>query len=173
MIEVIKKAIHICRKGIRSNKISILSEGDLERHLANTIEEIIKNTEDLKDWKVHTQISYYMTSDSTLKYRVDILIMNEKSKMLDSTLHKGFKYQEESFVLEVKYLHQNGSINGVKKDIDKITYLENATLFVVTLFDIENEKKQKSIEDYCKLKQDEYPSRLYSEYIIKPLHQGH
>lgn len=155
--EGIESAISTCQELICKNPNIVLSEGDFEKLLCNCISEVINydpiRTND--NFSVHTQISHYMDGKKHSDMRVDILLLQE-SKLRNCTKAKGFKYYDDSFALELKYLHEKDDIRKVRCDFCKRRDLDqNSWLYVVVLLDLteekteEFEKKKRQIEQYA------------------------
>ena len=154
---VIDSAIYSCQELICKNPNIVLSEGDLEKLLCNCISEVINYNPIKPDdsFSVHTQISHYMDGKKHSDMRVDILLLQE-SKLRNCTKAKGYKYYDDSFALELKYLHEKDDIRKVRCDFCKRHDLDsNSWLYVVVLLDVVEEKadrfeeKKRQIEQYA------------------------
>lgn len=139
----IDSALDDCQNIIGNNTNVVLSEADLERLLANCISRCIN--EDIENpqndsFSVHTQISHYMDDHSHVDKRVDILLLKESMLEL-CTKHKGYKYLNDSFALELKYLRPKDHVDIVRCDFCKRRVLEsNSWLYVVVLIGYSDEK---------------------------------
>lgn len=147
MEQIIRQAIESTKEEIKGCPNKILSESDFERMLAKHLEDVLsKNHSDLS---VHTQISYYEESgNSSPKYRVDILLIKDSEIEECKHNHKGFIYSGESYVFELKYLHENDSANVVRLDMEKSKLLtgNNAVLYVIVLLEKKDSDKEERIK---------------------------
>lgn len=174
----IDSAISKCQEMICKNPNIVLSEGDFEKLLCNCISGVIKYNP-LKpgdDFSVHTQISHYMDGKVHSDIRVDILLLQE-SKLTNCTKAKNYQYYNDSFALELKYLHERDNIRKVRCDFCKRRDLDaNSWLYVVVLLDYNEEKQElfeerkKAIEEYAKELYDmkeEYKKNLFYCVLMK------
>lgn len=147
MDEIIERAIALVQEEIRIYPKKILSESDFERMLAKHLENILlKNN---SEFSVHTQISYYEESgNSNPKYRVDILLMKEEEMEECKKNHKGFIYGGQSYVFELKYLHEKDAVNIVRLDMEKSKLLtgNNGVLYVIVLLEKQDQNKEDDIK---------------------------
>lgn len=159
--EYIDTAICNCQKMLLENPNLVLSEGDFEKLLCNCISEVL-NYDKLSpndSYTVHTQISHYMDGKIHSDMRVDILLLQE-SKLRNCTRPKNFLYCNDSFALELKYLHEKDDIRKVRCDFCKRKDLDaNSWLYVVVLMDYSDENIDKFNERKKKI--NEYAQELY------------
>lgn len=167
MDRIIEGAIRSTQQEIEKFPNKILSESDFERMLAKHLENTL--SEENSEFSVHTQISYYEEAvSSNPTYRVDILLMKEKEMEECKEKHKGFIYGGPSYVFELKYLHENDSVNVVRLDMQKSKLLmdNSGVLYVIVL--LENKNIYKEIkqmwEDTCSELGDEKKDKL--KYFI-------
>lgn len=147
MDEIIDKAIDLTQKEIKEHPNKILSESDFERMLAKHLESTLLKNE--SEFSVHTQISYYEESgNSNPKYRVDILLMKEEEMEECKKNHKGFIYGGQSYVFELKYLHEKDAVNIVRLDMEKSKLLtgNNGVLYVIVLLEKQDQNKEDDIK---------------------------
>lgn len=147
MDKIIDKAIDLTKKEIKKHPNKILSESDFERMLAKHLENIL--LENNSEFSVHTQISYYEESgNSNPIYRVDILLMKEEEMEKCKKNHKGFIYGDQSYVFELKYLHEEDAVNIVRLDMEKSKLLvgNSGELYVVVLLEKQNEDRTDTIK---------------------------
>lgn len=116
METIIEKATNSVQRNIEKFPSKVLSEADFERMLTNYLEiELLKSK---SEFSVHSQISYYEEyGNSHPKYRVDILLMKEKEMEKCKDQYKGFIYSGQSYVFELKYLHEKDAVNVVRSDM--------------------------------------------------------
>lgn len=164
---------------INTNPNLVLSESDFEKLLCCCISESIKEDKlhPGKDcFSVHTQITHYMDGKDHSDIRVDILLLQE-DKLQFCTKNKGFKYCWDSFAIELKYLHENNTVRGVKCDFCKRKDLDNESwLYIVVLLDHskDNDKrikeKEREIERYANElyeEKEEYKHNLFYRVLRK------
>ncbi len=152
--ELVNDALDECQSIILANKNAVLSESDFERLLSNCIAKFINNDiHNPHDFSVHTQVSHYFDKEgkTDVDKRVDILLLKE-SELTPYINHKRFKYSGESIAFELKYLHENDSVSGVKRDFSKWDDLKNeSTLYVIVLIDTRKDENFSNKEEKIRL----------------------
>ena len=151
--ECIDRSIEECQRIIYTHPLAVLSEADFERLLSSQISirigEDINQIPNPDDFSVHNQISHYFEKDGKARIdsRVDVLILKEKELKENGINHKEFRYDKDSFVLELKYLHNNDSVQKVECDFCKWKYLKKESwMYIVVLIDSFNDKDFKEKE---------------------------
>ena len=162
LLSHIETALDKCQDIINENRYVVLSEGDLERLVCRCItDEIKEEMGTLHDFSVHSQVSHYYEEDGkpSVDARVDVLLLKE-SELQGQIYHKEFKYDGDSFAMELKYLHKNDSISKVKCDFCKWSSIRNDSwMYVVVLIDGYSDIDIQKKEDKIKL--------MYEQELLK------
>ena len=139
----IDKALKRCQRKLKEQPAIVLSEADFERLVSWSIMKQLKLDEYKKpapgDYVVHTQISHYpdgeIRSNNRPNIRPDIILLTEEG-MEKADKAKDFKYDKESFTLELKYLRLGESTEKVKGDFEKRKKLYSKSwLYIVVLIE--------------------------------------
>ena len=176
--KLIDFALIDCQRIIRKNPKVILSEGDLERLLSSCISKRIGYVPENPapdSFAVYSQISHYNNENNVLDARVDLLLMkpNKINKSYDH--NKNFVYSsDESFAIELKYLHanNNGCVTSAKRDIDKyIRYKDDSYYYSVVLLDYNDDFSNYSnqIKEYYKEQKDAMDKNSKKKFFCKVL----
>ena len=153
--KLIDEALGDCQEKLDKQPDIVLSEADFERLVSWSIMKKLGHADYKKpqpsDFTVHTQVSHYIDGIDRPDKRMDILLMI-KEKIEAAKHRKGYEYINDSFALELKYIHKNESLGNVRCDFCKRFNLElNSWLYVVVLIDSDNDelfqRKKNEIED--------------------------
>ena len=121
----------------------MLSEADFERLVSWSIMKQLRQDDYKKttseDYVVHTQLSHYpdggIRSNNRPNIRPDIILITEEG-MEKADKAKDFKYDKESFTLELKYLRLGDYTGKVKGDFEKRKKLYSKSwLYIVVLIE--------------------------------------
>lgn len=102
-------------------KIVLLTESDLKTSLSNKIKEKVAD-----NITVNTESPWYDTYETNSTYYIDITAFDKDKLKLtyDSTTNrKGYKYDDEALVIELKYFRHNDDIKGIAGDFSKMKLL--------------------------------------------------
>lgn len=174
----IDNALEACQEKLDEQSDIVLSEADFERLVSWSIMKELGHADyenpQPSDFTVHTQVSHYIDGINRPDKRVDVLLMI-KEKIEAAKHRKGYEYINDSFALELKYIHKNESLGDVKCDFCKRFNLEqNSWLYVVVLIESDDDETfqrkkdeirgmgEKLIESY-----PEYEGKLFWESLKK------
>lgn len=167
--EKIDKALDKVQRIISLHPDAVLSEADLERLVGSCISRQLHSNVKMKPsegcFTVHSQISHY-NDDSEVDARVDLIILKEAAFIPNPNVFKGFTYDDEAFVIELKYMHHYNE-KALRDDFGKREkYEDNTYLYVVALFDEKSDEIwNKRVEFMKKLNDDD--KHLYSRALRK------
>lgn len=179
--EVINKALKRCQRKLNEQPEIVLSEADFERLVSWSIMKQLKQDNYREpapgDYIVHTQLSHYPDGEIRKNVRPNIrpdVILLTKEGMEKADKTKGFKYNDDSFTLELKYLREGNSTTIVERDFKKRNRLyKKSWLYVIVLIETDLESdyndKKKRIEKMRDdiLKDPKYKNSVFSFTIWK------
>ncbi|MGN0001909.1 MAG: hypothetical protein ACI35V_00615 [Sphingobacterium composti] len=108
----------------KTGELILLTESDLKTSLSNTIREILSN-----NYTVNTESPWYDTYETQSTYFIDITAFDKHKLTIkyDSTTHrKGYKYDDEALVIELKYFRYKSDIEEIASDFSKMRLLTMA-----------------------------------------------
>lgn len=120
VIEAIKEIANEYQK----KKLILLTESDFKTSLSNRIREKVSS-----NITVNTESPWYDTYETNSTYYIDITAFDRKKLNLTydpTTNRKGYKYEEEALVIELKYFRYNEDINEIAADFNKMYLLVKA-----------------------------------------------
>lgn len=118
------KAINEIADQFRLGQLILLTESDLKTSLANQIrQEVPKNV------TVNTESPWYDTYNTKSVFYIDISAFDSDKLQLTydtTTKRKGYKYDDEALVIELKYFRYEEDIQSILGDFEKMKSLIKA-----------------------------------------------
>lgn len=139
----------------QSKELILLTESDLKTTLANRIKE--KLSENIS---VNTESPWYDTYETNSTYFIDITAFDKDKLKVTydaATNRKGYKYDDEALVIELKYFRYKEDIEEIAKDFSKMRLLIKAPkndCFIIAsartteLFDAAKVYMENQMDDY-------------------------
>ncbi|XDD53028.1 hypothetical protein AB3N62_11090 [Leptospira sp. WS4.C2] len=120
VIEAVKEIANEYQK----EQLIFLTESDFKTSLSNRIKEKVSD-----NITVNTESPWYDTYETNSTYFIDITAFDRNKLNLTydpTTNRKGYKYEEEALVIELKYFRYNEDINEIAADFNKMRLLVKA-----------------------------------------------
>ncbi|GEM_PF-2149640 len=167
--EAIQSTYEIANQ-FRLDQLILLTESDLKISLASQIRKKVK-----KNITVNTESPWYNTYNANSVFFIDITAFDSNKLQLkyDSTTNrKGYKYDDEALVIELKFFKYHDDIPTVINDFNKMEFLTKAdknNCFIITaartaeLF----EMAEKFMRERMQINRLKYNSRL-RVYLFGP-----